>query len=373
MTEKAHADKNNSTVLGKRIVRCAGSTAVCGIPSREVGGAYQIQAVDWELRDWPLQYAGVVDRAITMDLSIGRISIPQIVEIDNTSAQALLQDVTVSKRVSSYTLREPVLQLEKEIEMLLRAGNPSFNDGLGVRLADWHREDRGLVIDVQPVAFTDVLKSNMQMDRVLSNGETLRTVLHENGRLEPLDESVLGNPIGVDILLFTKRGDMVVQKRSERMAIRPGALAPSVSGGFDWEDVAPDDVRTLADVPIWREMIEELGVAQGVLRDLHFLGVARELARGGQPEAFFSGSLDVTTEDLTTQWAAARDSWEASQLRFYALGELAVRRLRTRDEYEELARCMSSLLEEILEESSVTLLANIALWLAWKRNEYEDA
>ena len=153
------------------------------------------------------------------------------------------------------------------------------------------------------------------------------------------------------------------------MAVRPGALAPSASGGLEWKDVRAGGVKSLRDVPIWREATEELGIEGRLLRNLMFLGVARELARGGQPEAFFAGVVDATREQIETCWHGAEDSWETSELRFYSLGPLAARELESPHEAAELRDVVSRFNEASLGEASVTLQTNISLWLSWKESE----
>lgn len=343
--------------------------SVSGIPSRHTQYDNRLQFVDWELADWPLIYAGAVDQSLMLEMLEENARLPQIVGIDNAVLRARLQDIRLSKTHKPFELGKRLEGVRHEVEVLLDENADTLTENAGVRLKGWTTTGGTIDLSIQPVGFRALLSSNMQMDRKLQSGKTLRAEIHPRGVLEPLGMSILANPLGVDILLFTNDGRMVVQKRSERMAVRPGALAPSVSGGFDWGDVSSDDVETLADVPIWREMVEELGVNQGALSDLQFLGITRELARGGQPEAFFSGCVDMSEKELLKRWGAAEDSWEASQLRFYPIGELAIRQLNTATEYEMLHQAVAKLNEEMLEEASVTLQANISLWLLWKRGE----
>lgn len=349
----------------KRILELNELQFVLGLKGIENGGGNS--AVDWVQAEWPLVYSGFVDRSVRLNLPDREVRVPQIVEFDNSVGRIPMASIEVRAIDDPFRLDPEIEHLTQAVIDEIRLAHLGITNGTSVRLAGCSSEADHGELRVQPVGHFDYLRTNLQMDRPLEGDVTLRQLAHPQGVLEPLEASKTANPLGVDILLFTAEGEMIVQKRSTRMAVRPGALAPSASGGFDWTDVA--GAATLADVPVWREATEELGISGEQIRDMRVLGITRELARGGQPEAFFAGIVDARRDEIEASWQAAKDRWENSEIRFYDLGSESVAGLSEPEEFRCLEAAVADFNEETLDEASVTLQANVALWLAWKRTE----
>jgi 8-oxo-dGTP pyrophosphatase MutT (NUDIX family) len=47
-----------------------------------------------------------------------------------------------------------------------------------------------------------------------------------------------------------------------------------------------------------REMVEELGIQRREIRQRHFLGITRELIRGGAPEMFYAIDVDLSADEI---------------------------------------------------------------------------
>lgn len=109
-------------------------------------------------------------------------------------------------------------------------------------------------------------------------------MVHPNGKLEPFEDSLLANHIGVNVLAFTSEGDLIIPVRSKEVSYAPLELAASISGAVTANDVA--DGRPIQEHVIIREGLEELGLMRNEIVDesIKFLGLTRELLRGGKPE-----------------------------------------------------------------------------------------
>lgn len=174
-----------------------------------------------------------------------------------------------------YVPSEPV---PGAVEAWQRRGRMLF-DGLLVRVA---RLDHAL--HLQPVRYFDVLATN------LAPGPA--------GALRPL--GVLADPLGLNAIVLTSDDRMIVQRRSARVLLRPGALCPGVSGSVEPRDVQVALARggTLADLPVDRELYEELSVAADEVASVRCLGITRELARRGTPEAFYEVRLGLSADEV---------------------------------------------------------------------------
>jgi hypothetical protein len=123
----------------------------------------------------------------------------------------------------------------------------------------------------------------------------------------------------------------------------------------------PEPLCALGACHLLRELHEELGQA-GPARDEapHIVGLARELARGGQPELFVVVEGDFSRETAIASNAAARDGLgvETQSLTFLALK----RRARVYDA-SSIEGALSDLEARFPRRVAAPLRAHIALWL----------
>lgn len=66
----------------------------------------------------------------------------------------------------------------------------------------------------------------------------------------------------------------------------------------DWRDLAGLHGARLADLDVLRELEEELGVRREEVVTRRWLGLTRELARGGAPELFYAVTLRLSAAEV---------------------------------------------------------------------------
>ncbi|PWR23875.1 hypothetical protein [Zavarzinia compransoris] len=177
-----------------------------------------------------------------------------------------------------------------------------------VRLSDI--ADDGTLI-LQPVRYEDYARTNLVMD--WPAGPSLRE--REKGRLAPLRESEFANPMGVSILAVNTLGEVPLQIRSQSIAVRPGMICSTASGGLDIGDI-PSASSCMAEWRLMRELEEEMGTGlAGRLGAPQVLGLARELSRGGQPELFLVAEGDFSRDDVLRSIRATA-MWETHDIIF---------------------------------------------------------
>lgn len=237
-----------------------------------------------------------------------------------------------------------------------------FFDGETARLVDWKPDERVLVF--QCCSYFDYLGTNQSLDAPRAGFPTLREELVYEGRLEELAESELANTTGINGLIFTSDGHMIIQKRLPDVLVRPGELCSGFSGSVDHIDVchAVESARTLAALDAPREMVEELGVRRGEIKERVFLGITRELIRGGKPEMFYSMDLSITAAQVLSRIPRDREGQVVS----VAMTVCGRSRLRERDRDKlpgYFPRILRDLHQNGAAELSVPLLTNLVLWL----------
>jgi hypothetical protein len=237
-----------------------------------------------------------------------------------------------------------------------------FFNGETARLVDWRPDERVLVF--QGCSYFDYLGTNQSLDTPRAGFPPLREELVYDGRIEELPESELGNTTGINGLIFTSDGHMIFQKRLSDVLVRPGELCSGFSGSVDLIDVEhaanSRSILTAMDAP--REMVEELGVHRGEIAQREFLGITRELIRGGKPEMFYSMDLKITAAEVLSRIPKDREGEVVS----FGMGVCGRSSLRERDR-DKLPGYFPRILRDLHRngsaELSVPLLTNLVLWL----------
>jgi len=236
-----------------------------------------------------------------------------------------------------------------------------FN-GENARLVDWCPET--LTLRFQGCEYYDYLRTNLALDASRTPFPTLREQLTRGHRLEPLPQSELANATGINGLIFTSDGYMVVQRRRENVLVRPGELCSGFSGTVDRIDVANAVAAggTLKSLDVPREMVEELGLQRGEIRQRAFLGITRELIRGGAPEMFYSLDLGVRASEVLSRVPQDREG----TVHVVELGPYARTAVRPQDAgrlSEDFPRILTAIHKVGKGSISIPLLTNLLLWL----------
>lgn len=212
--------------------------------------------------------------------------------------------------------------------------------------------------------YFDYLQTNLALDFKDPLAGTLRQLVCKDGRLEMLPQSRLANPSGLNGLIFTNDGYMVVQERLPEVLIRANELCSGFSGtmnGTDIDQVLCDGGCTLARVNVYREMEEEIGVCLKEIGKRVFLGITREMLRGGMTEFFYAVEVNLSHQEVLD--LAPKD--KEGLIHVVHLGAFAACRPDVPDDcfsVEGFWSIVSRLREVGKGIVSVPLLTNLALW-----------
>jgi transcriptional regulator with XRE-family HTH domain len=190
-------------------------------------------------------------------------------------------------------------------------------DGTVFRLEDITQSISGTTVTLRRASYFDALGTNFNMDSKRSpGGLTLRQFLHGRERrlCGSLKNDPLVNHLGVVIMVETKDGMLVVQERSGEVANRAHTRSSSISGAIKERQVeahkGPLSLRDIALVAV-EHGIEELAVE---LKDLVFLGLFREMLRGGKPELYFFARTSLTLGQVQERLPQAEHRRESRAL-----------------------------------------------------------
>lgn len=242
--------------------------------------------------------------------------LPQIIEVENKYNIISLDDITIKPDTQKFELDPSIIGLTEKCFKYYRRylffKGKKYHEGRLARLKQISVENDMVSLSVQPVNYQSVCRTNLCIDAKESSlSKSLREIVHKNGKIEKLEDSPMGNALGINFLLFTADGRLVVPYRSRKVVVRANQLSPTSSGDFEFSDVYGDN-RSISAVQLLRESIEELYISNEHIVDnkITFLGITRELVRGGKPEMFFAAKTILNQKDFIEKHPLAKDKWE---------------------------------------------------------------
>ncbi len=249
--------------------------------------------LDWSGSNWPHYYHNHDNILWIAGKDGERLFIPQLIIISPSDASTLHEDIKVSLIPKDFV---PPYINEKCLGYYLNSN--SYNE-ITARLVNYDSPNKKLVF--QGCRYFDWVATNLSMDFDRSPLETFRKETAINGILQDLENSPLGNITGINGLMFTNDGYMIYQKRNQKVLVRPGQLCSGFSGTvdkIDIENICRLANPALSDLDAAREAVEEVGIARSHICKILFLGLTRELIRGGTPELFYSLDLDLSRDEV---------------------------------------------------------------------------
>jgi len=335
--------------------------------------------LDWSLKNWQDIYKNQSD---LLEIHDGRSSrlLPQVIAFDNTDERLSIEQVRFRLASEPFQIQFP-LEAEKLLSLYKRFSwfhNRKLFDDICLRLVSaklYHSDSHQKFVSfqLQKTSYFDYICTNLCLDaRTAQTEKSLRTTIHieqNNHQLELLERSFLANVLGINILAFTADGTLILQKRSSRTLVRPGQLCASASGTLTETDIPCFDQEFTLEqlLPLFfRELTEEIGLDHSTIpsNGVNFLGIVRELIRGGQPELLLSVQIEMNKTQVIEAYRHALDRFESRDLLFFDFGLTAIEALDSEEKKFQFLLKFAELIQKYEQEISDPLWAILALW--WK-------
>lgn len=287
--------------LGLRYsARGSGTFAVHG--SGERWGADE--CIDWA-PDWPALYPNQ-DRVISMRVAGRRYLLPSVLVFDEPELAWLEESGQSTHRceLRPGVFRSPDADTHPAV---LAAAKRAFSDGKDffdghehARLVEW--EPNATRLAFQRASYFAYIATNLGLDKASPGLLPLRRRDRRHS-LHPLPGAPFANIVGVDILAFSRNGHALLVRRGARPLVRPNQISGAWSGTLAWDDLMEGsgdsrsssfDLRRPAAMERW---LADAGVAGDRIRRTQFLGLTRELVRGGQPQLAYAVELDIEPDE----------------------------------------------------------------------------
>lgn len=240
-----------------------------------------------------------------LQVNAWRWVLPHVLLFDNSQWRLRVEDIHFYVEEHPFTIPAAIAPHTCGILEELKT---HFFDSATIRLERLIHQEDSLTLVIRKAHYYDYLGTNYVMD-------VLRDIVHADGKLEPLDASLLANHMGVSVLVFTSDDWLILPLRAqERVGIWQNMLMPSISGACSYDD----DVQGSPVFTVKREGRDELRLENADFGSITFLGMTRELLRGGKPEAFFAAHLTISRSVVEQRFSSARDRWENQDLQWVA-------------------------------------------------------
>lgn len=244
------------------------------------------------------------------DYMDGRLYLSSVCVYANVKGDAVLRfhDSTQRSELPAF-VRENALQL------LEAHHTSSVHNSVTVRLKDLRFRDGVLDVYTERSQYFHMLVTNRCMDYRLNGNVSVREVYEFNNTVSPLSETMLGNQIGINGLIFTRDGYILVEKRGRKKTTWKDKFAQPISLAMKESDLLLDADGTISDDPAVAErnfkkiilstLAKNFGLGEEDLLPFsvaeNFLGVARDLLEGGKPNFYFYVVADYTAEQLVAR------------------------------------------------------------------------
>ena len=139
------------------------------------------------------------------------------------------------------------------------------------------------------------------MDYRLNGSVSVREVYEFKNTVSPLSETMLGNQIGINGLIFTRDGYLLIEKRGRKKTTWKDKFAQPISLAMKESDLRLDEAGKLGGTPEAAEenfrkiVLTTIGKNFGISEEdilpfraeNNFFGIARDLLEGGKPNFYF--------------------------------------------------------------------------------------
>ena len=216
---------------------------------------------------------------------------------------------------SSELFHLPDFVMQNARKLLEAHRNSKRTNNGTVRLRDLDYSQGKLTLNTQRSMYFHMLITNRCMDYQFDEGLSIRTVYEYNEQISPLDESMLGNQIGINGLILSSDGYVLIEKRDHTKTTWKNKFAQPISLALKLPDLGLQGKDTLGSTPEeanakMKKLIEKTVASNFGLRPdeyeqfsirTNFLGVARDLLEGGKPNLYFFLTTKMTAAELAVR------------------------------------------------------------------------
>lgn len=224
----------------------------------------------------------------------------------------ILGNTNISLEDSNEVKQLPDFIIGNGTEFIKAHKYSQLSNNLTIRLDDISFENNILKLYTSRSYYYHMLLTNRCMDYQLANGMSVRKIYEFGSKISPLNESKLSNQIGINGMIITNDGYLLLEKRDRKKTTWKNKFAQPISLALKSTDlkitsntIMDSDVeyanKKLIEV-IKKTMDSNFGITEEDYDELslekNFLGIARDLLEGGKPNLYFVVTLKYSYKEL---------------------------------------------------------------------------
>ena len=222
----------------------------------------------------------------------------------------ILGDTEVTLKDSTDKFELPRFVRDNALALMEAHKGSSVSNGATIRLNDVEFVGNKLTLKTGRSQYFDMLVTNRCMDYKLNDLVSVRDVYESGSAVSPLNESQLGNQIGINGLIFSNDGYLLVEKRGYRKTTWKNKFAQPISLAMKKTDIKCfNEDGTIGDnaEEVFKKIIlgtikSNFGLTEkdivGFNLSQNLFGIARDLLEGGKPNMYFYVTVNMTAKEL---------------------------------------------------------------------------
>lgn len=185
-------------------------------------------------------------------------------------------------------------------------------NNLTIRLNDLQVNDDVVSLITSRTYYYHMLLTNRCMDFKIPSGMSVRSLYEFNSKITPLNESKLSNQIGINGMIITSDGYLLLEKRDRKKTTWKNKFAQPISLALKASDLKLSSNDVMKDTLEYAEekmlgvIIKTIKTNFGLTENDYdkltlsesFLGVARDLLEGGKPNLYFVVTLNKDSKEV---------------------------------------------------------------------------
>ncbi len=206
----------------------------------------------------------------------------------------------------------PDFVIDHAADLLEAHKNSTRTNNYTIRLNDFDHTDGVVTLHTQRSMYYHMLITNRCMDYKFCGGLTIRDLYEYKKKISELKESVLGNQIGINGVVLSKDGYVLIEKRDRNKNIWKNKFAQSISLALKESAVKLDQNHTIGTSyeeananfrsVIFNTIEDNFGITEKMIKGFelkdNFLGIARDLLEGGKPNMYFYVTVDKDAREI---------------------------------------------------------------------------
>lgn len=230
------------------------------------------------------------------DYMNGKLRLPSVNVFAN-----ILGNTQVTFNDSTNMFEPPRFVTENKLALMGAHKASSVRNNDTIRLDDIDFANDRLVLNTRRTQYYDMLVTNRCMDFKLDGSVSLREMFEYGSKVSPLSESQFANQIGINGLIFSRDGYLLLEKRGHSKTTWKNKFAQPISLAMKKSDVIlgkdgkigalPEQANAVFEKIVLTTVKKNFGLDKSDLLgfdvSVNLLGIARDLLEGGKPNMYF--------------------------------------------------------------------------------------